>query len=318
MSIELTAEQAKQYSKKTLFADKTWRWSPSPWNLSDSICQWMRELSEAAVSFYHAIDLLYGKSWRGESIIRNDENKVPWVAEYYDAGKPPWLVEHGRSKVVRNQVPAVIRPDLIPHADGLALTEWDSVPGGIGVTANLEMIYGLNRKSAMVESFGNTLSDAAKAVGGKSANMVIAISEEAETYLPEMEWICEQLKKSGFAIEVCSPQELQVLDDAVVLKNRKVELIYRFWELFDYEKVSIMRDLARVVEKGGVVVTPPMKHVQEEKLSLALFHHHRLKSFWETDTECKRLRYSSFYNPKIMDLGSQRSSTWSIFGWSNS
>ena len=55
---------------------------------------------------------------------------------------------------------------------------------------------------------------------------------------------------------MCSPQELQILDDAVFYKDKKVDLIYRFWELFDYENVLIMPELAEVVEKNGVVVTP--------------------------------------------------------------
>ena len=53
---------------------------------------------------------------------------MPWVAEYYDAGKPSWLMSMvDQMRFVHN--PAVLRPDLIPHADGIALTEWDSVPG---------------------------------------------------------------------------------------------------------------------------------------------------------------------------------------------
>ena len=290
MSSELTAEKARQYSKISLFADKTWRWSQSPWSLPDGICQWMEDLSSAAISFYRAIDLLYRKSWSKESVLRNEELQVPWVAEYYDAGKPSWLIEHGRSSAVRSQIPTVLRPDLIPHADGLALTEWDSVPGGIGLTAHLEAVYELSQYSQMIESFGNALANAVRDSGGKFARIVIAVSEEAETYLPEMEWLSEQLQKSGFSIEVCLPQELQILDDAVFYKDKKVDLIYRFWELFDYENVSIMPELAEVVEKNGVVVTPPMKHVQEEKLSLALFHHHRLEPFWKETLNEKDLR----------------------------
>jgi hypothetical protein len=289
MSSELTAEKVRQYSKNSLFADKTWRWSPSPWNLPVGICQWIEDLSTAAVSFYRAIDLLYRKSWSNESVLRNDELLVPWVAEYYDAGKPSWLIEHGRSAAVRSLIPAVLRPDLIPHANGIALTEWDSVPGGIGLTAQLESAYELSKSPDMIESFACALTDTIQDSGGRAANMVIAVSEEAETYLPEMEWICEQLKKSGLSIEVCSPQDLQVLDDTVLFRNKKVDLIYRFWELFDYENVSIMPKLARVVEQKGVVVTPPMKHVQEEKLSLALFHHHRLEPFWKETLGSKDL-----------------------------
>ena len=38
-----------------------------------------------------------------------------------------------------------------------------------------------------------------------------------------------------------------------------------------------MPELARLVEKG--VVTPPMKHVQEENITCS--HHHRLEPFWK-------------------------------------
>ena len=272
-----------------MFADKTWRWSPSPWNLPHGLCKWIEDLSSAAISFYRAIDLLYRKSWSDESVLRNEDLKVPWVAEYYDAGKPSWLIVHGRTAAVRSLIPAVLRPDLIPHADGIALTEWDSVPGGIGLTAQLESAYGFNKSPGMIESFAHALADVLRDTEGSTVNMVIAVSEEAETYLPEMEWICEKLKKSGFSIEVCFPQELQVLEDSVLFRNKKVDLIYRFWELFDYENVSIMPKLARVVEQHGVVVTPPMKHVQEEKLSLALFHHHRLEPFWKETLGTKDL-----------------------------
>ena len=289
MSPKLTAEKAKQYSKKSLFADKTWRWSPSPWTLPDEVCQWVKDLSKAAVSFYRAIDLLYRKSWKDESVLRNEELHVPWVAEYYDLGKPSWLIDHGRSAEVRSLIPAVLRPDLIPHANGIALTEWDSVPGGIGLTAQLVSAYELSHNTQMIQCFGRALTDAVQGLGVKAPNMVIAVSEEADTYLPEMEWVCEKLRELGVSIEVCSPQELQVSEDTVWFKNKKVDLIYRFWELFDYENVSIMQDLTRVVEKCGVVVTPPMKHVQEEKLSLALFHHHRLQPFWEETLNSKDL-----------------------------
>ena len=73
----------------------------------------------------------------------------------------------------------------------------------------------------MIESFGSALADAVRDSGGNFPRIVIAVSEEAETYLPEMEWLSEQLQKSGFSIEVCSPQELQILDDAVFIKIKK-------------------------------------------------------------------------------------------------
>ena len=289
MSLALNAEQVKSASRNSLFSDKSWRWSPQSWSIPDEVCQWIEELSSAALSFYQGIDLLYRKSSRDESILRNEELLVPWVANYYDLGKPEWLIRHARSDAVRSQIPAVLRPDLIPHSSGIGLTEWDSVPGGIGLTAHLEQVYEIGQCSKMIEFFGKALTDAVKDIRGESANMVMAVSEEAGTYLPEMEWICEKLKQSGFSIAVCSPNELEILEDSVHYEGKKVDLIYRFWELFDHQEVSIMPALATLVEKGSVVVTPPMKHSQEEKLSLALFHHHRLKSFWKENLSAEDL-----------------------------
>ena len=44
-------------------------------------------------------------------------------------------------KRFRDQLPAVIRPDIIPTQDGMVITELDSVPGGIGITGALTEIY---------------------------------------------------------------------------------------------------------------------------------------------------------------------------------
>ena len=84
MSLGLTAEQVEQTSQNSLFSDKSWRWSPDPWVLPSELCQWIDDLCHAALGFYKGIDLLYRKSWEGQSILRNDECLVPWVADYYD------------------------------------------------------------------------------------------------------------------------------------------------------------------------------------------------------------------------------------------
>ena len=48
---------------------------------------------------------------------------------------------YSRMKRFRDQLPAVIRPDIIPTQDGMVITELDSVPGGIGITACLSALY---------------------------------------------------------------------------------------------------------------------------------------------------------------------------------
>jgi hypothetical protein len=162
----------------------------------------------------------------------------------------------------------------------------------------LEIIYDLIENPEMVVNFGHSLADAAAQLGGKEANMVIAVSEEAATYLPEMEWICQQLVALGFSIQTCNPNDLEIENDSVFYRGEKVNLIYRFWELFDFENIKIMPSLARLVEEGSVTVTPPMKPVQEEKLSLALFHHHRLELFWKENLSKKHFNLLKATIPK--------------------
>ena len=281
MDVSLTAEDITEHKKYPLFKEKTWVWSPDHWSLDSSISSTIADLGNAAVSFYRAIELLYRKSWSNQSILRNQDLCVPWVAKYYDSGKPQWLIEHTRLNTVRMCMPAVLRPDLLPVSNGLALTEWDSVPGGIGLTAQLEFLYQLGEGGGMVREFGCSLKDAAKQIGIEKANMAIVVSEEAETYRPEMEWLADELSELSYSIIVCSPEELKVSKQELLCRGKRIHLVYRFWELFDFENVPVMRDLADLVELEQLVVTPPMVHIQEEKLSLALFHHHRLQSFWQ-------------------------------------
>jgi hypothetical protein len=177
--VSLTAESIAESKKDPLFADKSWVWSPNYWELADSLSSSIIDLGNAAFSFYKGIDLLYRKSYSNQSILRNQELCVPWVAEYYDAGKPRWLIDHARSNIARASMPAVLRPDLLPVSNGLALTEWDSVPGGIGLTAQLEFLYGLAQNGGMVKEFGRALNDAVKTVQGEKASMAIVVSEEA-------------------------------------------------------------------------------------------------------------------------------------------
>jgi hypothetical protein len=132
-----------------------------------------------------------------------------------------------------------------------------------------------------------------KTVQGEKANMAIVVSEEAETYRPEMEWLAEELGKLSYSIIVCSPEELKVSNQELFCRGNRIHLVYRFWELFDFANVPVMKELTELVESEKLVVTPPMIHTHEEKLSLALFNHHRLQDFWQeilTKAEIKILK----------------------------
>ena len=78
----------------------------------------------------------------GKNLLRNKPLVAPWVAEYLDRGKPAALVQHARDGRMRGVFPSVLRPDLLLTDEGFVMTELDSVPGGIGLTAFLNRLYG--------------------------------------------------------------------------------------------------------------------------------------------------------------------------------
>jgi hypothetical protein len=274
----LSWDEIGNLSSNPLFAGKSWKWSDRPWSLSDEVLQFLADLGNAGLAFFRALERLYIKSAEGQKILRNRNVRTPWVAEYLDVGKPDWLVRHSRSKNVLGVLPAVLRPDLLPTKEGFALTEWDSVPGGIGLTDQLGRFYLMDEAPAMAKAFGDALVLQAGELA-HSARFAILVSEESATYRPEMEWLAEELCKNGLQIEVGSPNEVTFSECHAFLKGVQLDVVYRFWELFDSE-VSQMPEFARCVEAGNLVITPGMRPFLEEKLSLALLHHPRLEEYW--------------------------------------
>jgi hypothetical protein len=117
-----------------LFQDKTWRLAPDPLPLPPGMTERIRELGPRLQAFYAASNLLYRQSVEGK--------QPPWIHRYLDAGKPSSVVDLARERAWKNDLPVVIRPDLLLTEAGLALTELDWVPGGIGLTAWLQEAYG--------------------------------------------------------------------------------------------------------------------------------------------------------------------------------
>ena len=284
LSLE-TLESA--FSSSVLFEGKTWQCSPEPWCLSREQLEELNQVGVACLRFQKALELLYRRATEGKSLLRNGELYAPWVAAYYDKGKPKALLEHAHAPTLKNACPVVIRPDLLVTESGFALTEIDSVPGGIGLTAFLNELYAsvgvVQAKGGMVEAFYHTLAALVPEV--PLPLIVVVVSEEADTYRPEFEWLAKKLRASGKRIEVVSPEALKGSAEGLFLHqsdgDQRIDVVYRFFELFDLENVACTEIVMRAAEAGQVVVTPPMRPFQEEKLSLALFHHHLLQPFWE-------------------------------------
>ena len=238
-----------------LFGGGAWRWSPEPFRLSRAEARRMTSLGHPLARFQQACDSLYRRSAAG----RTD----PWLAELLDEGKPEWMVRVQRDPGAANQFPRVIRPDLILTEAGFAMTELDSVPGGIGVAAWLARVYSragfdvLGGEDGMVSGFRSLMPQ-----GG-----AVLVSEEAADYRPEMVWLAQEL---GPAWSVESAEEYEPDGRAV----------YRFFELFDWESIPCARKLAGLSVEGKQAVTPPFKPHLEDKLWLALLWSPALRKTW--------------------------------------
>lgn len=288
----LSYEAALQaFSDQSLFENKTWRYSPQAFKLTSRQLIEIRKIGQACYEFYRAQETLYIRSAEGKNLLRNRELTAPWVAEYLDRGKPAHLIEHARSKAIRGTTPMVIRPDLLITENGFALTEIDSVPGGIGLTAFLNHLYQPVHGDALVGAGEEDMIDAfytalcTKAPKLTAPYIAILVSDEAATYRPEMEWIASQLRQRGRRVHVFHPDEVMPLGEAICVgidgDPQQVDVVYRFWELFDLANVSIAEYLIKARQETQLSLTPPMRHFQEEKLNLALFHHHILEDFWK-------------------------------------
>lgn len=273
---------------QSLFEGKTWRLSPEPWPLSPQQVKELKQIGEACHAFYKALEQLYLWSHQDKNLLRNRSLKAPWVADYLDRGKPERVVEHGKFGGLKGSTPLVIRPDLLLTENGFVLTELDSVPGGVGLTAYLNKLYAgdefamLGDGDRMIAAFYESLA----ALAPEVANPCIAIivSDEAATYRPEFEYIAGELQKKGLQVCVSHPSDIMPLGQTLCVPVEgnpvKIDVIYRFWELFDLDNISTAQHIFKAAEGGDVIVSPPMKAFQEEKLNLALLHHHALEDYW--------------------------------------
>src|SRR6266705_194580 len=254
----------KAFPKEGLFAEKDWLLSPEAFPIEQKFLAELEQLGHRLFVFQRACNLLYQLSVKGK--------QPEWVARYLDAGKPAELVQFSRRKEIRDDLPRVIRPDLIFTEDGCIIAEIDSVPGGIGLTAWLNQTYSTFDKEivggidGMLDGFQSVLPN-----GGD-----IVVSQEAATYRPEMEWIAARLKDRHHALNwrVVAAENYEPQDGRAV---------YRFFELFDLPNIPKIDNLLRANAEGRVTITPPIKPYLEEKMWFALFWLKPLHEFWRRE-----------------------------------
>lgn len=245
--------------KQGLFAGMEWRVSPAPFSLPPALGGDLDKLGHRLWKFLRACDLLYRQSVKG--------TMPGWISRLLDAGKPPELVELSRRHGFLGQLPSVIRPDVILTDNGYVLSEIDSVPGGIGLLAWLNLEY--TRAGCGVLGGAEGMLDGFAKILGTSAQ--ILVSREAASYRPEMDWLAERLTASGRG-------KFSVLDaeNAPGVSGRA----YRFFELFDLPNLPGIFSLLERAASGEVFLTAPPKPYLEEKLWFALFWLRPLEAFW--------------------------------------
>jgi hypothetical protein len=245
-----------------LFAGQQWRVSPEPFLLGADVAEDVQALGRILLQFNRAVNLLYRLSAEGR--------QPRWVAEWLDRGKPAGLIEIQRAAAFKNDLPRVIRPDFILTESGLRMTELDSVPGGIGLTAWLNQTYAalgatavLGGADGMAEGFAGIFDDAPA--------VHVVVSDEAQTYRPEMEWLAARL---GARFQV---------RDGTFAQFHDGEAVYRFFELFDLPNVPSGKMILDLALARRIQLTPPPKPVFEEKLLFALLWNRNLAGFWRQE-----------------------------------
>ncbi len=245
-----------------LFAAKDWLVSPTALPLRQDFVEELDRLGYRLWLFIRACNLLYQQSIRGK--------QPAWIADYLDRGKPPELIEFSRAREFRDDLPRVLRPDVILTDEGFTIAELDNVPGGIGLTGWLNQTYAalgedvIGGASGMIDGFKSILP------GGVD----ILVSEEAATYRPEMEWLARQAGPEYAARDATFPPG--GTPDAP--RN-----VYRFFELFDLPNIPGIDRLLQRTREGAVTVTPPFKPYMEEKMWFALFWLRPLRDFWRRE-----------------------------------
>lgn len=242
-----------------LFAGHTWRIAPAAFPLPAALHREFETLGRVLLQFYRAVNLLHRSSSEGR--------QPAWVHQLLDQGKPSGLLELQADPVFKNQLPRIIRPDILLTEEGFVITELDSVPGGIGLTAWLNQAYAtlgdtvMGGPEGMLRGFDH--------IFGRAERVELVVSAESATYRPEMEWLARQLPAG----------RLNVRDEHFTAFGPGVA-VYRFFELFDLANVDAAETIFNRARRGELTVTPPPRPMFEEKLVFALLWNRNLRGFW--------------------------------------
>ena len=250
-----------------LFAGHDWRIAPEPFPIEPKLASELDALGRMLLQFYRAADLLYRQS--------ADGRQPDWICRWLDQGKPASIIELQHHSQFKTALPRVIRPDILLTEDGWRITELDSVPGGIGLTAWLNQTYGqsenvIGGSTGMIDGFAGIFEGA--------AGIHIMVSKESATYRPEMGWLAGQIG-THCAVRDTNFDGLNEGDG-----------LYRFFELFDLPNIGMADSIFDLAGSGRLQLTAPPKADLEEKMLFALFWNRNLRDFWQRELGGKFFR----------------------------
>ncbi|MEK7767909.1 MAG: hypothetical protein AAB368_16890, partial [bacterium] len=130
------------------------------------------------------------------------------------------------------------------------------------------------------DGFAGALTRAAGAARPEAASVG---SDESAMYRPEMEWLADALHRRGLPCQAVAPAALRVEETGVTAGGARLDVVYRFFELFDLAGVPGGEALLEAAKLKRVRVTPPPKAFLEEKVLFALLHHPALTPWWEAE-----------------------------------
>ena len=261
-----------------------WRVSPQPFGITPSQLERIEGIGTDLLRFYKALNSLYNRSARGTA--------PAFIADYLDTGKPEHIIRLARQNRFKQDLPGVIRPDLILTADGFIASELDSVPGGMGFVGAMAQAYcrlGMECVGGALgipSGFAQMLS---AATGKQRPSVAIVVSEESADYRPELRWLASALEEAQLlSVHVVEPQHLTFTEEAIFVRlpdgrEEKIDAIYRNFELFDLLNVPKQELILYAARHNRVKLTPPPKAHLEEKAAFALFHHPALAQLWQEE-----------------------------------
>lgn len=260
-----------------------WRISPEPFPLAQKTVDAFTTLGADLLQFYRTANKLYMQSIKGQA--------PDFIRHYLELGKPDNIIRLQRQNRFKQDVPGVIRPDIILTEDGMIASELDSVPGGMGFVGAMGQTYcelgfdQVGEYDGIVKGFAAMVSS----LSGKPEPVVaLVVSRESDDYRGEMEWLAGALRDSGLANAVAvRPEEVYFTEEALVVDTpsgrHTVDVMYRFFELFDLLNVPKQELFLYAARHRRVALTPTPKSFLEEKLWFALFHNPMLETYWVAD-----------------------------------